>query len=357
MCRFTLNLARTAQSNHSFNSAISISSANELHGEFLSLNLPLLSVQTFNSSLGSVAQIHRIFPLRRLLVQFLRDHAINSVVTVMPHVWTPLVSNTIRNLGIPHTVIVHDVEAHPGDWTGLVNGWLVRDALAADKIVTLSRTVADQLRRKFLVAPEKMLTLFHPDLNYVPSSSIQSRVSDPLRILFLGRIKPYKGLSLFVSAMELLQAAGLHIKVGVFGEGDLGGLRPRLERLNATLNNFWIDDRDILGIVSSYDVVAVSHSEASQSGVVALAFGHGLPVVATPVGGLREQVSHEINGLLADSATPEAFANQIRRLAQEPGLYGKLAKNIAEQAGQRSMQSFLEQLVAALPMACDAPHE
>ncbi len=157
--------------------------------------------------------------------------------------------------------------------------------------------------------------------------------------------------------MELLQAAGLHIKVGVFGEGDLGGLRPRLERLNATLNNFWIDDRDILGIVSSYDVVAVSHSEASQSGVVALAFGQGLPVVATPVGGLREQVSHEINGLLADSATPEAFANQIRRLAQEPGLYGKLAKNIAEQAGQRSMQSFLEQLVAALPMACDAPHE
>ena len=49
--------------------------------------------------------------------------------------------------------------------------------------------------------------------------------------------------------------------------------------------------------LSQYDCMVLSNIEASQSGVVALAHGFGMPVVATPVGGLTEQIKDRHSGL------------------------------------------------------------
>ena len=70
----------------------------------------------------------------------------------MPHVWTPLLSRR-RLPGVRYVVIVHDADAHPGDRTGLVNRWLLRDAARADLVVTLSAHVARQLAERGFPEP------------------------------------------------------------------------------------------------------------------------------------------------------------------------------------------------------------
>ena len=65
--------------------------------------------------------------------------------------------------------------------------------------------------------------------------------------------------------------------------------------------------------------------EASQSGVVAVALGRGKPVIVTPVGGLPEQVRHNVTGLVAQETSATALATSILRFVEEPQLYQSCA--------------------------------
>jgi glycosyltransferase involved in cell wall biosynthesis len=89
----------------------------------------------------------------------------------------------------------------------------------------------------------------------------------------------------------------------------------------------------------------LAHTEASQSGIAAIAHGLGVPVIATPVGGLPEQVRDGITGLVATRADAQNLAAAIRALARDPELYRRIVAGIAETRQERSMQRFLSGLV------------
>ena len=189
--------------------------------------------------------------LQRRLEEAIEEHGIGTIVVLMPHVWTPLLSRS-RLRGVRYVVVVHDAAAHPGDVTGLVNRWLLRDAARADLVVTLSAHVARQLTERGFAA-ERIRILFHPVLGQsetgskadgeVPSKEVPS-------FLFFGRIMAYKGLPLFVEACEILRREGLRFSIAVIGEGDLGPLRPRLEALAAEIDNRWIGHDEVAGIMA-----------------------------------------------------------------------------------------------------------
>lgn len=66
-----------------------------------------------------------------------------------------------------------------------------------------------------------------------------------------------------------------------------------------------------------------------------------MPCVATPVGGLIEQIEDGITGVVAKEVTALALSAAIRRLFFAPGLYQFICSNIAATAEQRSMKFFL----------------
>jgi len=350
MSRFALALAHEVKSMADLDVVFSLSVENELFDDFRLSGVNLHPVRTFSTSAGPITQLYRIPTLRRALEQCLRAHRIEAVITLMPHVWSPLLTGIVRRMAIPYVVIVHDVKAHIGDSTGLINYWLLCDAYRADRIVTLSQSVTNELIGHWWIARERIAKLFLPNLCY--SEPVRPRRRDsaaPLRLLFFGRMLPYKGLTIFVSAVERIRARGIPIEVGVFGEGHLGRDRLRLEALGATVVNRWIAEAEIDGVFAQYDALVLSHIEASQSGVAAVALGSGLPVVTTPIGGLTEQVIHDVNGLVADSVTADALSAQIARLATEAGLYDRLSEMVARAYSQHSMRAFLSRLLGCLP--------
>ena len=167
-----------------------------------------------------------------------------------------------------------------------------------------------------------------------------------MRVLFLGRILPYKGLPLFVDAAELLRQRGIPVDIGVFGSGDLGAEASRLAKLGAEVVNRWIAEDEFAAILRRYDVVVLSHTEASQSGIVAAAFGAGLPVIVTPVGGLAGQVSPGVNGLIAAGVTPDAVAAAIAQLVEDGEMLRRLQNGVRATAQSRSMESFRDALLS-----------
>src|SRR5262245_58870148 len=208
LCRLTIELARAAHEVESLSSAYFVSSANELIEQFRREPLTLFECETFGAS-SPLGVARNFMRMRRQLLDYVRAERPLAVVTLMPHLWTPLLASAVRRLGALYATVIHDGAAHPGDPTGLVNGWLKHDAVGADLIVTLSQAVAQQLFASGRIERERILRLFHPDVTFDGQPAARRHPRRPLRVLFLGRIMPYKGLPVLVEAMEMLRGAGV----------------------------------------------------------------------------------------------------------------------------------------------------
>lgn len=346
--QITLELAQAAAGSAAATHFI-VSSSNETISALRSNVESVIEVPTFEST-SSLAMIRGFFNTRAALLFQLDKIRPDAVVTLMPHIYSPLLAPAIKRLGIKYATIIHDGGAHPGDKTAIATRWLLRDAHSADLVITLSKAVARQLTSQRGIEAEKILSLFLPDLSFgKPQPRRSLSLHSPPRILFFGRIMAYKGLEFFIDAIAQLKASGQPVECAVIGSGDISTASMlRLRELDAEVINRWIKDDEIGGILDRFDVMACSHLEASQSGVVAAAFGHAMPVVAMPTGGITEQVIDGQSGVLAADVSAGAFAGALARLLTTPGLYDHIATQLVATAQERSMQRFLAEIINGL---------
>jgi glycosyltransferase involved in cell wall biosynthesis len=290
----------------------------------------------------------RLLAARRAFATSLETRRPDAAVVLMPHVWTPLTTDLFRRARAPWACVVHDAIAHPGDPTARVLGWINSAAASADRVVTLSRFVADQPGVRRLAAPREPVVLFHPVMTPARAQQRTHAPDGALRVLFFGRLFAYRGLALTVEAIERARAGGHDVRLGVFGAGDIEALRPRLAAIGAEVENRWIEEEETAAIVGRYDVMMLSHVEASQSGAAALALGAGMPCIVTPVGALPEQTGFGRAGLVAHAATGEAVGAALIALAGDPARVASLAAGAAALAGEVSAGAFLEALAGTL---------
>jgi glycosyltransferase involved in cell wall biosynthesis len=145
-------------------------------------------------------------------------------------------------------------------------------------------------------------------------------------VLFVGRLMAEKGVDTLLHAMALVPSARLVIVGG-------GAERPRLEALARELG---IEDRvDFRGGVSDRNALAdiyrqaalfvlPSHSEGLGC-VLLEAMAHGVPIVATSVGGIPDLIKDSVNGLLVPPHDPRALAAAITRALADGELRNSFA--------------------------------
>lgn len=349
---FTLQLARAARTVPGLHTTIGISRQNAMFDAYPERHRSLLAVETFTGNSGALTQCWRLPALRRAIATHLAANEIEAVVDLMPHVWSSFIATTVRSAGARYLAVVHDADPHPGDATSWVKRVTDRGMSRANAIITLSGAVAGRLAGRDDLDPARIVALFHPDLELTSTPPPPRTLipGEPVRLMFLGRIMAYKGLGRFLDTIELLRAQGFPVAAGVFGEGNLAPYRHRLAALNAEVANRWLPESEIASILPRYHAVVLAHTEASQSGVAAIAFGAGLPVVSTPAGGLREQVIDGVTGTLAATSRAEDLAAAVQRLFATPQSYAAISASIAGSRPDRSMRRFVERVAAiAIP--------
>ena len=92
------------------------------------------------------------------------------------------------------------------------------------------------------------------------------------------------------------------------------------------------------------DVVVLPYKSATQSGITAIAYHFGMPVITTDVGGLKESVQHERTGLVVDAPSAEAIAQGIRTFF-DGDRAGRFRTNIAALREELSWKRFADGLV------------
>jgi glycosyltransferase involved in cell wall biosynthesis len=320
-----------------------------LHSE-LPPRLPatrLLPIPTFSNPLSLLYRT-AILPMTvRKLVCDIKARNVQAIVTIMPHVWGLALRRAAAREGIRTLLIVHDADPHPGERRPLFD-WLVRwEIRASDHIVTFSGHVADRLVARGDVDEARVSRLFHPVFRFGKTSE-GSAPGSPFRLLFFGRILPYKGVAMLLDAYALLRAAGIDMTLRIAGRGEIDAPAALMTQPGLTIETGWVAPDAIGDILAGADAVALPYLEASQSGVVAAAYGAGLPVVATPVGGLKEQVIDGTTGTLSQSASAKDFADAIRRLIETPGLYETCHAGVAAQTQAQSLERFARVLGDAI---------
>lgn len=186
-------------------------------------------------------------------------------------------------------------------------------------------------------------------LSCAPPGS-RARPGTPVRLLFFGRIHAYKGLRYFVEAIQSLRDEGHDVLGVVAGRGsDLDNYHAQMIEAGCfEIRERYIDSEEVIELFSNSDVVVLPYTDATQSGVAAMALGYGIPVVATTVGSIPEFVRHGVNGHLVPPKDSAALVQSIKQVLYSPGEYERLSQNaIAMRDGELSWGR-----IAELTMSC-----
>jgi glycosyltransferase involved in cell wall biosynthesis len=154
-----------------------------------------------------------------------------------------------------------------------------------------------------------------PHLPTPPSAGPSSEgVRD--RLLFFGIVRPYKGLDVLLRAL----AAGPP-KVGLTVAGEFWGgvdeTRELIASLGLTerveLRPGYVPAADVPGLFAAADALVLPYRSATASQNVWMAHEHGVPVIATRVGGFPDQVEDGVDGILCDPGDVGSLTDALDR--------------------------------------------
>lgn len=336
--RYNLELARALAARGDVEVHLSWSRQSELAAPTAALGLPGLPVDTYAGAADAALATGLRLPfIRRRFLRYIADHKIDATFCTMTHLWNAAVAPGLRRTGSRYVLALHDALPHPGEESALRAWMLRRELAAADGVIALSEHVRRQLTETGRHPADRTWVLPHGVFSFGPATARRLEPGRPIRLCFFGRLLPYKGLDILIDAYDLLRRRyGDGVTLTVAGSGDPGPVAGRLAQTpGVRLVNRWIAEEEIPGVLADADIVMLTYREASQSGVIPTAYGMGLPVAATPVGGLTEQVVDGGTGRLAAAVTAEAAAEAAAALIDDPTGYARCSQGALDFARDR----------------------
>jgi len=211
-----------------------------------------------------------------------------------------------------------------------------------DHLIVHTDKMRLQLIENFDVPESKITVIPHGIMDVVPKTNMtptEARGKLDLTakdkvILFFGNIAPYKGLEYLILALSKL--VGKYSDLRVVLAGNIKDCKEYWEDVQKTIQEHGLS-RNIIsriehipdGEVEIYfkyaDVLALPYKHIFQSGVIFLSYNFGLPVIATDVGSLREDIIEGRTGFICKPESPDDLAEKI-----ETYFYSDLYRNLKE---------------------------
>ena len=246
----------------------------------------------------------------------------------------------------PLVTTIHDVFRHPGDRQTTPGAEYTRPIAfyRSRQIIVHSQQMQQALIQKFRVPPQRVSVLAHGELGglYQRRAQAAPLPLEPHTLLFFGRIWPYKGLKYLLAAMPIVAQQISDVKLIIAGRGEAlqsyfpTGHDPRHCGYDCEILNDFIPVEAVAGLFQRSALTVLPYIESSQSGVAALAYGMGRPVVASNVNDLSEMVQHGSDGLLVPPQNSEALAEAIVSILRDPTRQAQM-----QAAAQRRAQTDL----------------
>jgi glycosyltransferase involved in cell wall biosynthesis len=301
----------------------------------LSERYRLLSVATFcdGSALDKLRQFARgIILLSRLTsrgdVAIVHLHASNGV----SYLRKALMHALVRRRGIPVVYHVHPgptkVDLERRGARGALIRWALRWSLErADVVIALTQGWGEELQN-FAVIHRLTIVPNAPDLS-APVHRNGNPSGRPQHLLFLGHLYREKGIFELVAAFSRVREQRPELRLtmaGVGTEDDELRRQAGAQGLGDALRLAgWVSPEKKNALLASADCLVLPSYEEGLPLALLEAMASGVPVVATPVGGVAEVARHEVEALLVPPQDVHALAQAIERILGDPALANRLA--------------------------------
>jgi len=208
----------------------------------------------------------------------------------------------------------------------------------SDHIFVHTEAMKNELKADFTVPDIKISIIPFGINNTVPNTALTVTEAKKMlgikpgdkTLLFFGRIAPYKGLEYLTNALGMLTQKDSNYRLIIAGHvkqlTSVGSLKN-------SCNQYWNDiladiargglneqiikriefipDEETELYFKAADVLVLPYVNIFQSGVLFLSYSFGLPVIATDVGSLKEEIIEGRTGFVCPPKDPAALARAI----------------------------------------------
>jgi glycosyltransferase involved in cell wall biosynthesis len=227
-------------------------------------------------------------------------------------------------LGIRSTLICHNVLPHEEK---MIDTALIKFALGrADQLLVHGQPDRARALKLLPQAQVKVAALpSYAELRAGEWTADQARAElklDRPTLLFFGFVRPYKGL---LDLIEALPAVLAEVDVDLLVVGEIWGeAAPYHERVRelgladrVRFVDRYVSNEEATLYFAAADLAVLPYRDATGSAVLQLAFGLGVPVVATRTGGMSEAVEEGTTGFLVDPGDVTGLSAAIVRYFRE----------------------------------------
>lgn len=169
-------------------------------------------------------------------------------------------------------------------------------------------------------------------------------------VFSVGRNQASKGFAIVPDVLSLLRRSGRDVIWCIVGAG-VSGLQAKfeaagvaehvrlVEAIRSPPGSLAFPPDELIAFYGAADLFAFPSLTEGSPLVTLEAMAAGLPVVGNDVQGIRDSVSHEVDGLLTVPGDPASMASQIARLIDDAGLGRTLAAAGRDKARSRDWAS------------------
>ena len=259
---------------------------------------------------------------------------------VHAHIYASVVAAAIATLGtgVPLVITEHTEASWRTWWARWVSRWVYH---RVERIIAVSTPIRRRLIERDGVHPD-LITIVPNAVVPAPEGHAATPLPAALRerqlVGVIARLQPEKGVA------DFLRAAA-HI-APLFPEARfvIGGDGPLRKELVALSEDLGLGDRvhflgfrsDASALMSSLDVIAVPSLTEGSPLITLEAMAAGVPVVASAVGGIPDQVRHDKEGLLVPPGETEALGDALLALLRDPAR----ARSLGEAGRRRAAAEF-----------------
>lgn len=228
-----------------------------------------------------------------MIYKSLKYYNINVLYSPMTDLWQPIIFKFFVPKGVMKIKTIHDLTPHLGEDRLIIRIYHYFNFKNADKVVILSKTFIPQVEQEG-VALKDIIVIPHANFSHYASYNSPKEKKITHKLLFFGRILEYKGLDILLEAMKIVVKQNPKISLVIAGSGNIISYKKGIDEIkdNIELHIRRIEDSEIEVFFNKSDIVVLPYKEASQSGVIPVAFSFGKPVIATNLGGIPEQLEH-----------------------------------------------------------------
>ncbi len=259
---------------------------------------------------------------------------------VHAHIYASVVAAAISTLrtDVP-LVITEHTEASWQDWRARwVSRWVYR---RVERIIAVSTPIRRRLIERDGVHPD-LITIIPNAVVSASGSPADAQLPAELRerplVGVVARLQPEKGVANFLKAAARLAPQFPEAHFVVAGDG------PLRQELAALAEDLGLGERvhflgfrsDASALMRSVDVLVVPSVTEGSPLVTLEAMAAGVPVVASAVGGIPDQIRHGKEGLLIPPGDTDALGDALLALLRDPDR----ARRLGEAGRQRATSRF-----------------